>query len=479
MRASSRRVLPWAALAVAVLAAAWAVAYARRAARGPSRAPVVSPAGLPALPDPGSSLLIMAPHPDDETLGCSGLIRQAVARGATVHVVVMTNGEGFRAERSLMAVEEMLEGTVAERLQLARKREHETLSALQACGVSRDHVFFLGYPGAGLPLLWQPGHWPLSRPWRSAAMLSSRNPFPSSFSRGAPYAGQQVLADLTAVMSRVRPTAVFTTPPYDIHPTHWATANFVLLALAQYNGQADRPVPLYWYLVHYPHWPVPWGYAPSQPLRPPHTWAHWPGLSWFAVSLTAEEVRHKTACLSRYATQGAAHSAELRSFLRANELFAQASLAPTAAPAAVRDPLRNLPADWLRPEEDIVQLRVAGEAGAGLLSLELAAPPDPSLYYTVVWHSLAVPGPSVASFAWHNGKGVVVLAAADGAVRPLPATCEVRGAELVTGLPADALIASPVTLDAFCRRGRHYANHTLTAVVSLPPPGAGEPAPPH
>lgn len=40
----------------------------------------------------GSPLLILAPHPDDEVFGCGGAIVQAVRSGASVRVVVLTDG---------------------------------------------------------------------------------------------------------------------------------------------------------------------------------------------------------------------------------------------------------------------------------------------------------------------------------------------------------------------------------------------------
>ncbi|MBI5259515.1 MAG: PIG-L family deacetylase [Burkholderiales bacterium] len=38
------------------------------------------------------SLLVLAPHPDDEVLGCGGLLALAVAQGVQVRVVVLTDG---------------------------------------------------------------------------------------------------------------------------------------------------------------------------------------------------------------------------------------------------------------------------------------------------------------------------------------------------------------------------------------------------
>jgi LmbE family N-acetylglucosaminyl deacetylase len=40
----------------------------------------------------GRPLLVLAPHPDDESLGCGGLIAETCARGEIVHVAILTGG---------------------------------------------------------------------------------------------------------------------------------------------------------------------------------------------------------------------------------------------------------------------------------------------------------------------------------------------------------------------------------------------------
>src|SRR5947209_5243916 len=53
---------------------------------------------LAVLPAPiqNQRLLVFAPHPDDETLGAAGLMREARLRHDPVRVVILTNGDGFR-----------------------------------------------------------------------------------------------------------------------------------------------------------------------------------------------------------------------------------------------------------------------------------------------------------------------------------------------------------------------------------------------
>ena len=40
------------------------------------------------------SALVLAPHPDDEVLGCAGAILRHVARGDPVRVIILTDGAG-------------------------------------------------------------------------------------------------------------------------------------------------------------------------------------------------------------------------------------------------------------------------------------------------------------------------------------------------------------------------------------------------
>ena len=76
--------------------------------------------------------LVLAPHPDDESLGCGGLIARAVASGRSPLVVVLTDGAGSHP------------GSVAyPGARLAALREAETLAAVGALGLGAERVVFL------------------------------------------------------------------------------------------------------------------------------------------------------------------------------------------------------------------------------------------------------------------------------------------------------------------------------------------------
>lgn len=86
-------------------------------------------------------ILIASPHPDDETLGCGGLIARCAALGCSVTVLAMTNGEASHP------------GDRAWQEKLGDIRKNEQYSALKALGLAEPDVVPLGLPDGGLERL--------------------------------------------------------------------------------------------------------------------------------------------------------------------------------------------------------------------------------------------------------------------------------------------------------------------------------------
>ena len=82
---------------------------------------------------PQGPALIIAPHPDDETIGCGGMITRFCMQGRNVHVVIVTDGSSS-TQSDVITPEK-----------LAAIRRQESLSALKVLGLSHENVFFLGY----------------------------------------------------------------------------------------------------------------------------------------------------------------------------------------------------------------------------------------------------------------------------------------------------------------------------------------------
>ena len=142
-----------------------------------------SVAGLVARPHPrrwsssgGERVLVIAPHPDDETLGCGGVIALHLRAGDTVTVAIVTDGGGSRAG-----------GLSRERIVALRREE-----AREAVGrLSGATLMQMGLPEGE---------------WRH----------------------EELVERLSALLSETKPHVIYSTSCVDFHPEHIRVA----LALA-------------------------------------------------------------------------------------------------------------------------------------------------------------------------------------------------------------------------------------------------------
>ncbi len=123
--------------------------------------------------------LVLAPHPEDEALGCGGTIVQLNAMGASSSVIFLTDGERLYGD--------------ADRC-LAEKRKNEGLisSKILGCGTPE----FLGFPDGGLI-----------------------------------HCMQDVCERLSSIAATKKPDIVFAPSPIDHHRDHIATARIAMKLL--------------------------------------------------------------------------------------------------------------------------------------------------------------------------------------------------------------------------------------------------------
>jgi LmbE family N-acetylglucosaminyl deacetylase len=97
--------------------------------------------------------VVVAPHPDDETLGVGGLLAELLARGVPITVVAVTDGEAAFGP-----------STAGDRRALARRRRAEQESALGSLAgtasgapgtVAQHSVVRLGYPDGEVSGAWR------------------------------------------------------------------------------------------------------------------------------------------------------------------------------------------------------------------------------------------------------------------------------------------------------------------------------------
>ena len=88
----------------------------------------------------GGPVVILAPHPDDESLGCGGLIAELCRRGQPPLVLVLTDGAGSHPNSRAYQPE-----------RLALLRAQETRDAAAELGLPPGRVAFLNEPDTAAP----------------------------------------------------------------------------------------------------------------------------------------------------------------------------------------------------------------------------------------------------------------------------------------------------------------------------------------
>lgn len=146
--------------------------------------------------------IIVAPHPDDETFGCGGLIKLKRAAGVPLRVVLLTDGEAVGSGV----------GELAETVITARKREFT--EACHRLGLDIGDLRWLHLPDGKLPQSGQSG-------FEAAVRL------------------------LAAEIKSFSPGEVYCTHPQDVRPDHIAAVHITQAAL----GLLSKPCTLFFYPI--------------------------------------------------------------------------------------------------------------------------------------------------------------------------------------------------------------------------------------
>lgn len=165
-------------------------------------------------------LLYFAPHPDDESLGGGGLVQKAMAAGAELCVVFLTNGDRNPWPQRVMERAIFLDAKARRRW--GHRRQSEALAALDVLGVSSStEVHFIGWPDQGITKL---------------LMTAS----------------EEAMEKIMGFIQSWKPTQIFTPAAEDTHPDHSSFFVLLQLALDRLHVQGNDSKPTLSYLVHYP-----------------------------------------------------------------------------------------------------------------------------------------------------------------------------------------------------------------------------------
>ncbi len=210
-------------------------------------------------------ILVFAPHPDDESLGCFGYLVKAIKAKARVRVVVLTDGYF---------------------LSQPERRYKETLQTLSEIGIGKENIFFLGFKDIHL----------------KKALFCS-----------------EVIKNM---IRSFKPTVIFSTSNYDSNPDHKAAYHHLNEALKSVKTK----IKVYYYLIHYKGrmYPFPRGLKPDKNIYPPLSLID-KKREWIKLNLSEQETILKNKAIMNYQSQLRIalflSRKTLLSFIRKNELF--------------------------------------------------------------------------------------------------------------------------------------------------------------
>jgi LmbE family N-acetylglucosaminyl deacetylase len=269
-----------------------------------------SSGGLPSI-DATTSLLVVSPHPDDETLCCAGAVQRVLTAGGRVSVLWITSGDG--SQLGMLMVEKSLFKPPEKVRDLAARRMQEARTATGLLGVQSTQQFFLGYPDGGVLGLLTKNR---STPYPAKFTGETRVPYSDAVFPGHPYTGESLEHDFDAVLDRIRPTLILAPSPADTHPDHSATGMLTIRTLGRRGELAKAR---YWIVHGGEGWPSPRGYVPGIPLDIPSAGK---GLPLKEFALSDAETAMKLRAIDAYQTQMQVMAPFLLAFARTSELYA-------------------------------------------------------------------------------------------------------------------------------------------------------------
>jgi LmbE family N-acetylglucosaminyl deacetylase len=239
-------------------------------------------------------ILVFAPHPDDEVIGCAGVIQRALAAGERVRIVFTTNGDGYPKAASALLGKAEPSLTADDFARLGETRRREAIAAAGVLGIDESSLVFLGYPDGSMDKV------------------------------PAPYDRAEAQAGFTSALKDSKPSRVYVTDGADEHADHRVTYRLVKEAVAatDFSGQ------LFTFIVHSGDltWPSAGALFETRTIDGTTYPA---GVKWpppIRMPLTAAERETKLRALKCHASQWAIDADYLGRFVKSEEIFWRASI---------------------------------------------------------------------------------------------------------------------------------------------------------
>lgn len=151
-------------------------------------------------------IIVLSPHPDDETLGAGGLIRQATTVGQQIDIVVLTDGAGSHTHSVKYPASE-----------LVQLRKAEVIEAAAILGLKPEQLHHFDLPDAGLP------------------------------KQGSAF--EKAVTDVASIIEKTNAKTVFVTWGHDPHCDHEAASKIAKAAVRKCPGVRLFAYPIWgWHL---------------------------------------------------------------------------------------------------------------------------------------------------------------------------------------------------------------------------------------
>lgn len=276
----------------------------------------------------GKKILILAPHEDDETLMCSGIISHALTNGADIRIGVISNGDKKGRKAGLTRI-------------------RETLTAMECLGLNPSNILFLGFGD-----MEKDSRSFLNRLYNVATDTTVVPSYVGIQTYSVPEAPEYhyqkhgvhghynratFRQDLEGLIEEFSPDYIFVTSLYDSHPDHYTLYKFTVESIINLKRNTPDFSPImYEYLIHShdgdDYWParnpknsflIPF----SKPVTlDTHTLLDWEKREIFLMPLDMQAIplskNKKHITLSKYRSQKpSANKNYLYSYVKRDEFF--------------------------------------------------------------------------------------------------------------------------------------------------------------
>jgi len=257
----------------------------------------------------GERIIVFAPHPDDEILGCAGLIQKVLENEGELYVVYLTNGD--HNQIPFRVYEKKIILKPADYIKLGEIRRKESSKATEIIGIPEENLIFLGYPDFGCLKIWE-DFWDNSKkPFRSFLTRASSVPYKENYSYGKPYFSTSILEDLKNIIQKINPSKIFITSPFDTNVDHRALYNFIRVAILEIENISPE---IFIYIIHFKNYPQKQSELLLSVDMPASS-------EWYMVSLEDRQIKNKISAIDCFNSQTIFKKTWFYAFARKNEIF--------------------------------------------------------------------------------------------------------------------------------------------------------------